>query len=109
MHEILKSDDVEERCGLELRNGTLIEIANVAEDPIAGYLMEPEAVMALLQSGEVIGTWHTHPGADPNLSGDDYKGFLMWPDLEHSIIGVRKGVTTVVRYRVEDGLVFTCE
>lgn len=104
MQEILKSDDEFERCGLVMRDGTIVEIENVAEDKAAGFEMPPEAVLPLLLTGEVASTWHTHPKGEANLSGEDYNFFLAWPDLSHIIIAPG-GVTT---YRVENGAVLKC-
>jgi proteasome lid subunit RPN8/RPN11 len=104
-----RPSDTDERCGLILDDGSTIEIENVAEDKTDSYDMNPEEVLPHLEAGRVRGTWHTHPGSDPNLSGDDYLGFLGYPDLEHSIIGIRDGEVTVTRWRVQDGLVVACE
>lgn len=108
MNEILKSDDEHERCGLEMSDGTLVEIRNIAEDPVTTFEMDPEAVLPLIQSGAVVSTWHTHPNQDPALSGEDYAFFASWPDLKHNIIGVRDGETTTLTYEVRDGLVVSC-
>lgn len=98
----------EERCGLELSDGSLIEIENVAEDKANSYDMNPVAVVPFLDAGVVAGTWHTHPAGDPNLSGEDRSGFLNYPHMVHSIVGLRNGVVTVTRWKVQDGLVISC-
>lgn len=107
LETMLQPGDVEERCGLVLKDGTLVEIPNIAEDKTLGYRMDPAEVLPYMD--DVAGTWHTHPDTDPNLSGEDYSGFLAWPDLEHSIVGLRNGAVTVTRYRVEDGMVLGCD
>jgi proteasome lid subunit RPN8/RPN11 len=104
---LLQPGDVEERCGLLLDDDTVVEVKNIAEDPVNSYKMDPLSVLPLLD--RVRGTWHTHPDSDPNLSGDDYSGFLAWPDLEHLIIGRRNGQIVSLRYRVENGLVIACD
>jgi proteasome lid subunit RPN8/RPN11 len=106
--EILQPDDVNERCGLVLKDGTIVELENVAEDPENSYEMAPESVLPFLEKDLVVSTWHTHPHTDPNLSGEDYAGFLGWPDLSHIILGMRNGKPAMVTYRVENGLVMVC-
>ena len=108
LETILLSDDVSERCGLLLTNGEIVEITNIAAEPEVSYEMDPVEVLPYLKAGTIASTWHTHPTGDPNLSGDDYAGFLMWPDLGHAIIGRRDGKVIVNRYRVEHGLVISC-
>lgn len=107
LETLLQPGDVDERCGLIVEGNIIIHIPNIAENKALGYEMDPTEVLPYLD--EVIGTWHTHPDADPNLSGEDYSGFLSWPDLEHLIIGVREGNVVVVRYKIENGLVVECD
>lgn len=107
LETLLSPGDTEERCGLILKDGSIAEIENIAEDRTLGYRMNPAAVIALLD--HTVGTWHTHPDTDPNLSGADYSSFLDWPDLEHSIIGWRNGKVAITKYRVERGLVIQCD
>lgn len=102
-------DNLSERCGIVLTDGSIVEIENVAEDPTDGYDMHPEAVLPFLDKGLIAETWHTHPRGDPNLSGEDYSGFLAYPDLVHNIVGIRDGKVTVTRWRVQDGLVVACD
>jgi proteasome lid subunit RPN8/RPN11 len=109
LETFLRPGETNERCGLILKDGTIIEVENVAADKTLGYQMSPLSVLPFVEEGLVAGTWHTHPDTDPNLSGEDYSGFLGWPDLEHSIVGWRNGKATVLRYRVEDGLVIACD
>jgi len=104
MKEILLPDDTEERCGLVMDDGSLVEIQNIAPEPEKGFEMSPEAVVALLETGHVVGTWHTHPHGQSNHRGEDHSFFLSWPDLSHTIIG-RNGVS---KYRVENGVVLVC-
>jgi len=109
LETLYKPDDTEERCGLILKDGSIVEIENIAEEKTDGYDMNPAAVLPFLEADLIAGTWHTHPGGDPNLSGEDYAGFLAYPDLEHSIIGWRDGQVTVARYKIENGLVIACD
>lgn len=85
---------LKERCGLILESG-LLEIENIAPDPYNFFAM-PESVMH--HSG-IIGTWHTHPNTDPNLSVDDYRFFTNYPELNHFVIGNHE----TWRYYVQDG------
>lgn len=108
MKEILRLGDKLERCGLVMKDGTVIELENIAPEPEIGFEMNPEAVLPLLQTGEVEATWHTHPKHDPILSGEDYNFFTAWPDLAHIIIGRKGRKKLMTRYRVEDGVVLPC-
>jgi proteasome lid subunit RPN8/RPN11 len=106
---LLRKGDTEERCGLVLKDGTIVDIPNIADDPKTSFEMDLEAALPYLDGDDVAATWHTHPGTDPNLSGEDYSCFLSWPDLEHVIVGMRDGKAAVSRYRVEQGLVISCD
>lgn len=100
--------ETQERCGLILKDETILELQNIANDPITSYEIDPVAALPLLTSDIVAGTWHTHPFHEPNLSGEDYAGFLGWPELKHHIIGVVKGKVTVKTYEVKNGAIFEC-
>lgn len=103
MHDLYKHDVKEERCGVVLKDGTIVEGANLHDEPEKGFRLDP---MTLLENeDELAGTWHTHPDSDPNLSQEDYAGFLNWPNLSHFIIGLRAGEVVVKEYIVENGLV----
>lgn len=107
LETLLQPGDAAERCGFILKDGTIVEIKNVAPQPNEGYEMDPVEMLPHLD--DAVATWHTHPDTDPNLSGDDYSGFLSWPDMEHVIIGQRNGQNVVTRYKVEHGLVVACD
>jgi len=107
LETLLQPDDVEERCGFILNDRLIVHVKNVAEDKSAGYEMDPTEALEYLD--EATATWHTHPDTDPNLSGEDYSGFLSWPDMEHVIIGRRAGKVVVARYKIENGLVIACD
>jgi len=108
LETLLHKGDTEERCGLILKDGTVVDIPNVADDPKTSFEMDLAAAIEHLDADTVAATWHTHPESDPNLSGEDYSCFLSWPDLEHVIVGILDGKTVVRRYRVEQGLVIEC-
>lgn len=97
LSSLLKADDAEERCGLVLASGEIVETSNIAAQPQYSFEIPPED---MVREG-VVATWHTHPGQSANLSHEDYAGFLNWPTLEHHIIGT-DGVRS---YRVVDGLI----
>jgi proteasome lid subunit RPN8/RPN11 len=92
-------NESEERCGLILDNGDIVETPNKHEDPKSGFVIDPVSLLEF--EDKMVGTWHTHPAQKANLSQEDYVGFLNWPSLMHFIIGV-DGVRLFV---VEDGLV----
>jgi len=109
LETILQPDDENERCGFLLKDGTIVEITNVATEPRVSYEMDAAEALPYIEAGTVAATWHTHPDGDANLSGDDYEGFLRWPDLDHYVIG-RAGDDVIVRwFHVDDGLVIACD
>ncbi|MGN6820272.1 MAG: Mov34/MPN/PAD-1 family protein [Sphingomonas sp.] len=109
MLDMLDLNNPNERCGFVLHDGTIVEIENCAEDPTRSYLMNSKQALPFIADDEVKATWHTHPQGEPNLSGEDYAGFLGWPDLEHIIIGIRDGKKCMMTYKVEDGVVIACD
>lgn len=108
LETILQPDDTVERCGLVLKDGSIVEIKNIAEDPAVAYEMDPVELLPHVEADNIEIMWHTHPISDPVLSGADREGFLWWPDLVHCIIGRRDSRVAVERYRVEDGFVLAC-
>lgn len=99
----LTAEGTPERCGVITRDGEVLELSNIAVDPIAGFRFDPSEVV--IHFSDALATWHTHPGADPNLSDADYAGFLQWPDLDHLIVGHRRGQPVTIRYQVIDDVV----
>lgn len=87
----------------------MVEVKNISPDPETSFEMDPEEALPYFVDGTVAATWHTHPGSDPALSGEDYETFRAWPDLKHTIIGHRDGTVAVLTYEVEDGLVLACD
>lgn len=102
-------NDLEERCGLILKDGTIVEIRNVHAEPEKGFKMAPTEFFRYIKSKKVTGTWHTHPQSDPNLSQEDYAGFLQWPDFDHYIRGERDGEPLTLKFRVDNGVVIGVE
>lgn len=102
LEQLLQPNDVNERCGLVLSDGTIVEIVNIAEKPEDSYEMDPLGVIPFLSMAEA--TWHTHPNGTNILSGADYEGFKRWPDLRHHVIG-KEGVRS---YYVDGEVVREC-
>ncbi|SKB62193.1 Mov34/MPN/PAD-1 family protein [Sphingopyxis flava] len=94
-----------ERCGFIFRDGSIVEIDNVHSEPERGFRMDPKQILEHVDNPDLVGTWHTHPGGDPNLSQEDYAGFLSWPHLEHHIVGELRGTPTVESFVIDNGLV----
>lgn len=95
----LRKSDTEERCGLILKDGTILDCANIHPEPARAFMVDPRDLIA--NEDELAGTWHTHPGQGSALSQDDYVGFSQWPELTHCIVGT-DGVSA---YRCVDGIV----
>ena len=75
-----------------------VECENVSANPLESFELSYEDLDKLDEANS-IGTFHTHPGRDANLSYDDYETFMAYPGLIHYIIG-KEGVRT---YKVIDG------
>jgi len=101
---MLRPTDLEERCGFVTKRGRVVEVRNIAPDPVAGFVMDPTESAPIMDK-DPQATWHTHPGGDPNLSGEDYAAFLAWPELTHYIVGVVDRTVWVKTYIVQEGLV----
>ena len=92
-----------ERCGLVLKRGKLVEVHNAHPNPDKGFVISAGAMHE--HGDKVIGTWHTHPDASAALSQDDYHGFTNWPGLIHYIVGT-DGVRA---YKADaDGIISEC-
>lgn len=99
LHKLFDSEEPQEKCGLILRDGTVIPVKNMHVDPEAGFIIDPQELIRYEE--QLWGTWHTHPKTGANLSQADYIGYLQWPTLHHFILGL-DGVRCFI---VEDGLV----
>jgi proteasome lid subunit RPN8/RPN11 len=103
LEKFLTKDGTKERCGLILSRNRVVESENVADDPVAGFEVDPHDLVKY--DGKIVGTWHTHPGKPSAFSQADYFGFAQWPDLKHWIVG-----TDGVRcYAIEDGIVVNAD
>ena len=96
-----------ERCGVVTATGELVEIPNTHPEPQHGFFMCPISLLRV--AADAVATWHTHPGSDPNLSDEDYAGFMQWPQLQHHIVGVRDGKPTVHTFEVRNGVLVTVQ
>jgi proteasome lid subunit RPN8/RPN11 len=74
-----------ERCGFILTDGSIVEVANVHQNPEKFFEISIESIGQY--EGRVSATWHTHPETGPNLSAEDYRAFLGYPDWFHYIVG----------------------
>jgi proteasome lid subunit RPN8/RPN11 len=81
----LLSDDTDERCGLVLKSGRIIEVENKHPHPHAAFMISVKHLQKYKKS--VVATWHTHPKSTAALSQDDYLGFSAWHHLTHYIVG----------------------
>jgi proteasome lid subunit RPN8/RPN11 len=109
LETLLQPHDEAERCGLILVDDEVVELPNVANDPVIGFVIDPQQVLPYLTAGKISGTWHTHPNGPPTLSGEDMRSFLGWPKLTHHIIGRVNGQSVVRSYKIESGAVIECD
>ena len=100
------ADEGNERLGFVLEDGTILETFNNHDDPEFGAMYRSADLFAYVYDPDrlvsAVATWHTHPSATNNLSGDDYVAFTNHPHLEHYIVG-KNGVAKY--YVTEDGVV----
>ncbi len=96
-------DSQVERVGLVLRDGTVVELENVCENPAEGF--EITGSDYLTYEHVAVASWHTHPASGCNLSMGDMQTYLNYPELRHYIAGT----DGVAEYFVEAGKVLRCE
>src|SRR3546814_7260037 len=48
-----------ERCGFVLRDGTVVEITNVHDEPERGFRMAPARVLEYVDNPDLVGTWRS--------------------------------------------------
>lgn len=87
---------------------------NVAEDPVAGYLVSPAEQLSLLWQIESAGlslaaVYHSHPRAEATLSPIDLavlrsEPWQPYPDVLHVVMGMARGFVTRA-WKVADGRV----
>lgn len=79
------SSEGNERLGFILHDGSVVEVKNLCNEPGRGGIVDPTFLVE--NEDRLAASFHTHPGASSNLSGDDYQAFKNWPDLKHYIVG----------------------
>ena len=72
-----------ERCGFILKDGTLVEVPNIHQEPSNFFTIDSEEIKKHLDQIECF--WHSHLDDNLNLSLDDYLSFLAYPDQRHRI------------------------
>lgn len=61
-----------EACGFILKDGSVIQIPNVASDPRRSFLMSRDDLIEMVPNPDVIeGIWHTHPRGTTTPSAGD--------------------------------------
>ena len=87
MHELLKfyRDEGPELVGVVMQDGAIVEVENRSPEPNDSCVIDPAFLAE--NDDKMKATFHTHPGKNANLSGEDYQAFSNWPDLLHYIIG----------------------
>lgn len=88
--------------GFVLKGNRLIEVDNRCSDPENGFEVSGADIAKYYD--DAIGTWHTHPNVDTEITAEDYKSFLNYPEWVHYIVNT-KGV---LAYKIEDGAVVAC-
>jgi proteasome lid subunit RPN8/RPN11 len=81
------SDEGEERVGFIKGDNTIVETPNISSTPTEGFSVSGAEIIRNIEENGCWATWHTHPGVNSNLSGEDYLSFKNWADLYHFIIG----------------------
>lgn len=109
LETLLQKGDTAERCGLILKDETIVEIENIAPNTAVGFEMNPVALIPFLDNDLIAATWHTHVDSSPNLSGEDHESFRSWPQLDHYVIGLLNGKPSVAKYQVQEGFVIQCD
>jgi proteasome lid subunit RPN8/RPN11 len=60
-----------EVCGFIMRDGSIIEIRNVAENPYDTFAMDLRQIRRRVDVTKIAAIWHTHPGGDIRPSQAD--------------------------------------
>jgi proteasome lid subunit RPN8/RPN11 len=84
--------------GVVKKNGEVVRIPNISSSPEDSYIISSKDLL-LLEDPEVYATWHTHPDQTHNLSVQDKRAFLNWPNLKHYVVSKNK----VLCYEVVEG------
>ena len=89
-----------EKCGFILKSGEVVEVDNEHEFPTVAFTIPLTTINDYKDEIEVM--WHSHPSNSTNLSVEDYKNFLKYPEYIHRIYGYDE----VSEYYVRDGVVY---
>ena len=67
-----------EMCGFILKNGYIVDVANVSDTPNVSFFMSPNEQMEVMRAhkDEILGIWHTHTNGYPWPSESDELGVL---------------------------------
>lgn len=76
--------DEDERCGIVLQSGEIIELPNQSSYPYNSFVISNNDLEPY--RAEMLATWHTHPRGPNNLSIDDYNAFMDCPEFPHLIL-----------------------
>lgn len=79
----------EEACGFVLRDNTVVECRNTADDPVNNFRIDPVDVALWWETEQVAALWHTHPQAPAVPSEEDERiageSWLAGPYLVYSV------------------------
>lgn len=89
----------DERCGVVLTNGDIIELPNRSSHPNNSFMMQESDTSPYQE--QIFATWHTHPRGPNNLSIEDYNTFAELEDIYHLILTPE----TISLYKMIDGYV----
>ena len=66
-----------EVCGFVMRNGDIVEIRNVAENPYDTFTMDLRQISRKIGVTKIAAMWHSHPGGDIRPSKADLKAIRL--------------------------------
>jgi proteasome lid subunit RPN8/RPN11 len=66
-----------EACGFVMRDGSIIEIRNVAENPHGTFSMDLRQIRRTVDVRKIAAMWHTHPGGDIRPSKADLQAIRL--------------------------------
>ncbi len=66
-----------EACGFIMRDGSIIEIANIHENPYDNFSMDLRQIRRRVNLNRVAAIWHTHPGGDIRPSEADLEAIRL--------------------------------
>lgn len=120
IRELAEAAWPQEACGLiegtveagPVRVAGVYSLANHADEPGRGYLIDPEAFLRLERAARergrgIVGVWHSHPHGDPAPSARD-RGEA-WPGWSYLIAGVTNARMTDLRCWRLDGEGFVAQ